>query len=357
MASTLVLGQLLLAALGPLALAASPGAVLAVFPTQNRVGDLEAAAAVDDALRRELGRFGRLVGPEDTRDALRRLRLRNGERAPTAVLRRLGRELGASWLVTATLHDADRRDVPCLTVSARVYSSETGRLAWAGFQGESGLDRRKLLGRGTIATLEALAPLIVRDLLATLSEGLGPERGTDPGGVRPAPARIGTVAVVPFTGSTSLQATQNAETVTEAVRARLFADGARLASPNDLSEVIRHLQAGRWGGVTAEARDALHETTAADTIVTGAVETYDIAGSDFEPDPQVTVALRLLDAPTGRILWSGSEEREGWGHRSLFGRGRIYSRGALAVRVAENLTRRLYHDVADPAGKTRGRER
>jgi len=351
----LVLGPLLLAALGPQAPAA-PGGVLAVFPTQNRVGDLAAAAAVDEALRRELGRFGRLVGAEDTRDALRRLRLRNSEGAPATVLRRLGRELGASWLVTATLHDADRRDVACLTVSARVYTGETGGLAWAGFRGESGLDRRKLLGRGTIATLEALAPLVVRDLLETLPEGPDAGRGIGTSGARLGPAPLGNVAVVPFTGSTSLQATQNAETVTEAVRARLFADGARLVSPNELGQILRNLQAGRWGGVTGEARAALQETAAADTIVTGAVEAYDTAGSDLEPDPQMTVALRLLDARTGRILWSGSEEREGGG-RSLFGRGRIHSRGALAVRVAESLTRRLYQDVASPTAQNRGRER
>ncbi len=357
MAHALVLGPVLLAIVGHVAPAAAPEPVFAVFPTQNRVGDAPAGAAVDEALRRELGRLGRIVDPGKTRDALRRLRLRNGERAATTTLLQLGRDLGAAWLVSATLHDADRRDVPSLTLSARVYSSEDGRLAWAGFRGESGIDRSKLLGLGTIGTVEALAPVVARDLLESLPGSLGTGAGAQARGAPAVPARLGTVAVVPFTGSTSFQATQNADTVTEAVRARLFADGARLVPPNELSEIIRHLQAGRWGGVTAEARSALVDTAAADTIVTGAVETYDVAGSESEPEPQVAVALRVLDARTGRILWSGSEERTGWDGQRLFRQGRIHSRGALAARVAQTLTRRLYREGADSQANPRGRER
>jgi TolB-like protein len=353
-AHRIVLGPVLVAALASRAPAAAAEPVFAVFPTQNRVGDVPAGAAVDEALRRELGRLGRLVDPGKTRDALRHLRLRNGERTPTTTLLQLGRELGAGWLVSATLHDADRRDVPSLTVSARVYSSDDGRLAWAGFRGESGNDRSRLLGLGAIGTVEALAPVVVRDLVESLPGSLATGSGAGSRGAPAAPTRLGTVAVVPFTGSTSFQATQNADTVTEAVRARLFADGARLVPPNELSEIIRHLQAGRWGGVTAEARSALVDTAAADTVLTGAVEAYDIAGSESEPEPQVTLALRLLDARTGRILWSGSEERRGWDGQRLFRRGRIHSRGALAARVAQDLTRRLYREGADSEARPRG---
>jgi hypothetical protein len=353
-AHALVLGPVLLAALGQAAPAAAPERVFAVFPTQNREGDVAAGAAVDEALRQELGRLGPIVDTARTRDALRRLRLRNGERAPTTTLVQLGRDLGAAWLVSATLHDADRRDVPSVTVSARIYSSEDGRLAWAGFRGESGIDSSTLLGLGTIGTVEALAPVVVRRLLESLPGAIGAEAASRAAAA--VPARLGTVAVVPFTGSTTFQATQNADTVTEAVRARLFADGARLVAPNELSEIIRHLQAGRWGGVTAEARGALVDSAAADTIVTGAVETYDIAGSESEPEPQVAVALRLLDARTGRILWSGSEERTGWDGQRLFRRGRIHSRGALAARIAQDLARRLYREGAGSETKQRGRE-
>jgi hypothetical protein len=41
------------------------------------------------------------------------------------------------------------------------------------------------------------------------------------------------------------------------------------------------------------------------------VETYDLGGGESEPEPVVAIALRLLDASTGRIRWTGSSERRG----------------------------------------------
>jgi hypothetical protein len=322
--------------------------VVALFPTQNRAGDASATAAVDEALRRELSRLGGVVGEEETRNALRRRRIRNGDRAAPLLLRQLGADLGAAWLVSATLHDADRQQVPSLTLSARLYSGAAGELLWTGFRGESGLDRRKLLGLGVIASVEALAPLVVRDLLRELPAAADAPR-------RAGGSRLGTVAVVPFSGSTQWDATRNAESVTAAVVARLFADGARLVSPNRLYDVLRRLQAGRWGGVTAETRAALDGDAGADTILTGTVEAYELGGAESEPEPSVSVALRLLETSTGRIVWTGSEERLGWDREGLFRRGRVHSRGALTEQIVETLTRRLDREGIRVEGRPKGR--
>jgi TolB-like protein len=326
------------------------GRTIALFPVQDRPGDGAAAAAVDTALRGELDGLGRLVDPDDTRDALRRLRIRNGDRVSPLLLRRLGAELGAGWLVSATLHEADRSMVPGVTVSVRLYSAESGELLWAGFRGGSGLDRRTVLGLGVIDDVEVLTPLVVRDLLRDLPEAPG-------GAVRSGEARasgLGTLAVVPFTGTTALQATLSAEAVTEAAQARLFADGIRLVSPNRLHDVLRRLQGGQWGGVSAETRAALERTAGADAILTGAVEAFDLGGGEAEPEPQVAIALRLLEASTGRILWTGSAERSGSDSQGLFRRGRIHSRGALTARVVETLVRRLFRENIQVARRPEG---
>ena len=326
------------------------GRTIALFPVQDRPGDAAAAAAVDAALRGELGRLGRLVDPGETRDALRRLRIRNGDRVSPLLLRQLGAGLGAGWLVSATLHEADRSMIPGVTLSARLYSAETGELLFAGFRGESGLDRRSVLGLGVVEDVEVLAPRIVRDLLRELPQA--PGRAV-PSGEAWA-SGLGTLAVVPFTGTTALQATVSAEAVTEAAQARLFADGIRLVSPNRLYDVLRRLQGGQWGGVTAQTRAALQGTTGADTILTGAVETFDLGGGESEPEPQVAIALRLLEASTGRILWTGSAERGGWDRQGLFRRGRIHSRGALTARVMETLVRRLFRENIQVARRPEG---
>lgn len=338
----LILGHLALALAASAAAADAPESpVIAVFPAQNRAGDSPAALAVDRALHMELSRHARVIDPESTRSALRRLRIRNGDRAAPQLLRLLAGNLGADWLVSVTLHNADRRLVPRTTVSARFYASATGELAWAGFESGSGLDGRTLLGLGVTPHLEGLVPLVVANLLKGMPLSPGP---ADAEGSREPRARktdLGTVAIVPFSASTPRRATLNAETVTEAARARLLDDGVDILSPNRSYEILRRLQSGAWGGVEAETRAALRDAGGARTILTGSVETYDVGGSEFEPEPRVTIAMRVLDASTGRILWTGALEREGWDGQGLFALGRVYSRGALAEDMMKTLTRRL----------------
>jgi len=343
-------GVVLLAPGGPLAAATDPVSI-ALLPVQNRAGDSSAAARLETILRSELELRARLIAGDAVRDALRRLRLRNADRGTPALLQRLGEELAADWLITVTLHDADRELVPRLSVSLRVYASASGELSLARFAAASGLDRRKLLGLGQIAELERLVPIAVERLLRALPESVAESGGAASGGASQA---LATVAVVPFDGSTPVQATQHAETVTEAAYARLMEDGVPLVSPNSAHEILRRQQGGRWGGVTAEARAALHASSGADAILTGSVETYEVGGAEQEPEPRVAVALRLLDAASGRILWTGSLERSGWDKGGLFRTGRVYSRGALTEQILRSLVRRLRD--ADVLTTTRPRQ-
>jgi TolB-like protein len=345
--SILAPAAFLVVLVGPPARAAdADGPTLALLPVQDRAGDQAAAAVVDATLRRELGQRGRVLSPQPTRDALRRLRIRNGDRAVPRLLRLLGERLGADWLVSATLHDAERRSVPRVTVSARFYSGATGRLVWAGFEGGSGLDHQTVLGFGVIHDLDTLSASVAQELLRDLPED--PEGGPEATG---APA--GTLAIVPFGGHTVQRATAHAETVTEASRAVLLGDGTRLLSPNSSFEILRRLQAGQWGGVTAETREALRQAEV-DAILTGAVEFYEETGAEAEPNPRVGVTMRLVDAASGQILWTGAEERTGHGGLDLLGLGRVRSRGALAERIVESLTRRLRRETHTAARHSQG---
>jgi len=312
---------------------------IALFPTQNRAGDAAGTAALDQALRFELSRFGRLVASGTTRDAVRRFRLRQGDRATPALLQRLGNEVGAHWLVSATLHEARRDGVPRLSVSARIYESQTGEMIWAAFDGSSGVDGRSVLGLGSVRELEQLAGIAALEILpkADLDRASSPKPIDRSGGL----AGLGPVAIVPLAGFTTRRATASAEAVTEALRADLFARGVRLVSPNRAHDALRRAQGSHWGSVTAEAREALRTLTGASTILTGIVEAYDLGGLATAPDPLVTVALRAIDTATGKILWIDARERHGHDGAGVFALRHIHSRGALAQRVVNELVRRL----------------
>lgn len=329
--SLVLLPSLCLAVGGQLGASAPASArTIALLVVQNPAGDGPAARAVTEALLEELPRHGELADAAATRNALRRLRIRNGDAAPPDVLRLLAEELAVDWLISATVHDAERRDVPRLTLSARAYDGASGKLFWAGFKGGSGLDTRKLLGLGVIPEVERLAPRVVANLVSKLGEA----------GATSTSMSSGTVAIVDFDSLTQRASGAAADTVTEAARAAVLGRGLDLASPNCTSNALRRIRSTRRGAVDAEMRHAITSSCGAKTILTGTVELYDIGGAEMEPEPLVAISIRLLDAQTGRILWTGALEREGW-NRSVFRIGRVYSRGALVERMLETMTRRL----------------
>ena len=161
----------------------------------------------------------------------------------------------------------------------------------------------------------------------------------------PTEVPLGRLAIVPLAGITEQRAMANAETVTEAARAELYRNGVQLVPGNCTREVLRELGLAGWGMVDSVSRTALRHACAADVILTGTVELYDVGGAQFEPEPKVALGLRLLDAETGRILWTDSMERRGWDRAGLFRAGRIHSRGTLTEAMMRKLVRRLLGEV------------
>jgi len=312
----------------------------AVLPVQDRVGDTDIKDVVEDSLFWTMSEHAKVLSRAGTRDVLRRLRIRNADAALPGGLRDLATELGADWLVSAVVHDAERRATPRLTVSVRVYLGSTGELVWAGFRGLSGLDGRSALGYGVIRDLEGLGPRLVQRLLADF-EAFNEKNGAESSGKEADGQILGVLAIVPFAGLTDQNPTSNAETVTEAARATMFEMGTALAPAGCTNTELRRQRLPVWGAIDADARSAVGSVCGADVILTGTVERYDVGGSDTEPQPFVGLGMRLLDVETGKILWAGGSERQGWGKQGLFRLGRIYSRGALTEDMMRSLSREL----------------
>jgi TolB-like protein len=336
-------------AAGGAAAAAEPARV-ALLPVQDRSGDSAAVRAVEEALARGLAGRHELVGRERLRDALRARRVRSVDDAPPEVLQALGRELGAERFVTAIVHLAEREACPRLAVSARSYDAATGELDWAGFEAGSGLDGRRLLGLGAIGELELLAERIAHRLIDGLAAGLeaselAPAARAGASGGAPV---LGAVAVVPLAGLAESDATRAAETATEIVRAVLARRGVPVLSPNRVAESLRRERVLAWGALDVPVRDAL-AAAGAELLLTGTVEAWEAAGDGFEPEPVVAVALRLLDARSGRILWTGALERRGWDRQGLFRLGRIHDHGTLGERMIDELVETMIERLRSPA--------
>ncbi|MFP3938839.1 MAG: hypothetical protein ACLF0P_00905 [Thermoanaerobaculia bacterium] len=342
-----ILGLVVSAGPGPApgALPSPEPAAVALLPVQDRAGDAAVARAVEEALVAGLGAEHRLVAAERLRDALRRGRIRNLDDAPPEVLRGLADELGAERLITAVVHLAERDLTPRVAASARSYHGATGALDAAAFESAAGLDGRTFLGLGVIEEPERLAAGVGRGLLA----GLEPDRRSRREGAA-ASGDLPAVALVPLAGLSGPDATRAAETATEVVRSVLERRGYRVLPPNRTAAAVRSLsgpeRVDAWGAVPEPLRRALRDEGAG-LVVTGAVEAWEVGGDGFEPEPVVAVALRALDARTGRILWTGGAERRGWDRQGPFRLGRVYDRGSLAERIVEGLVGGLGERLAE----------
>ena len=317
-------------------------------PLKRRVRDAEAAISVETALQFQLTEYGELVSSLETRDELRRLRLRDVDSASPEIIHQLATELRADWIVVATLHDVLRREVSDLALSIRFYDGASGNLAWASFMGRNGLDGRKLLGLGVLTSMDDLASELVRRTLEASMVSM--DRSSESSPPRARSQGLGRVALVPFTGYVDRDALGVADAATEASRAVLMRQGLRLASPGCVSQALRLQRAQVWGELTAEARNYLEQKCGADSLLTGSVAQWGINGSAYEPVPQIALAIRLLNASSGRILWMSSIEKTGRSSESLFRAGRIYSRGKLLDRILTRLTDEMLAETSLPTG-------
>lgn len=313
-------------------------ATVALLPVRRGARQPGVAEVVERAIAGELGAHATLVPAERTRDALRERRLRAPDNAGADELRGVAAELGADWLVIAAVHDAPEGLVPDLTLSARLYDGRNGRTVWSGVVGRSGLDGSRLLGLGAVETMEALAPLAVAELTAPLFAAMD---GRSPIAPRAAGGASERVAVVPFGALGFAEGVEVAVQATETMRALLGEAGRPLAEPGCVGAAMRGPGGVRWGELDQPAREKMRADCAATLLVTGGVERWEISGSGVAPEPVVAVAVRLLDAASGRILWTGSLESGGWAREGWFGYGRVYSRGrhlrGLLARIVERM--------------------
>ncbi len=334
---------LLLGLAAPVLAADAGGALL---PIQDRSGDPALAAEVQAALRARLFPQGEQVDAAGLRDAMRRLRLRDPLEAPPRLLAELAREVGAGWFFAATLHQANREPVPQVTLAAQVLVPAEPDLAWAGFACATGLDGRKLLGRGLVEDAGELARGTARrladDYLRGARAGHFATRRVPParGGYLRAPLSapgLGAVAVIPFDAVTDREAAQHSAVLTDLALAALHRRGVRLVHPGLVAEVLLQRGVQSRGELDGLTRAALGIATPVDHIFTGTAESYRSGATSQVPDPWIAFSARALQVDNGHIVWADGLERRGSDGSGLLERNRVHGAGCLAEQMMEAL--------------------
>ncbi len=327
------------------ALSAGPPRLI-LLPIQDRIGDQELMAVVEQAVRQELaGRFI-LTHPKLVRDGLRAGRIRDAGATTPSRLAGLALELEVETFLSITIHQAVDGPVPDITISGQSFVAGENRLRWAGFRSASGLDGRRMLGRGVIGDLNELARLTARRLIddflrpeANLSGRItvtAPVRGTFRRSLINTSA-TSRMAVLPFDSVVTRGSTTAAEMATAALLAVLHRNGVPLTHPGMVDDTLRLRYEHRHGGLDELSRAALKIGGGADWFVTGTVETLEMKGG-IEPVPWIGLGVRLVEVDSGQIFWIGGLERTGQEEENVFGLDRVHSPGKLLDGMLEAIS-------------------
>jgi hypothetical protein len=121
---------------------------------------------------------------------------------------------------------------------------------------------------------------------------------------------IQSVAVMPFENLTT---ERNAgERVRDVVMTMLQATGAMyVVPPGEVGRGISRAALQDTESPTPEEVVALAKSVEADAVITGAVLEYGQARSGSASANVVSVSLRMMEAETGRVVWSASSTRGG----------------------------------------------
>lgn len=328
-----------------IALAAAPsaaGARVALLPLEDQGGGA-GAEQVSPLLEAELARRGwEVASGEPVARALEERRVRYLDSLSGADREALLSGWNADAYLAGTVHTwAAGRD-SVVALSARLVGRD-GQTLWSGAAGLSAEETPGLLGLGRADELPALARRAVRDLCRSLPAPSA--RARSRGGSGPflrAGARTFVSASLPEGARLAILPLASQAEAREAPRVAETLLAGRLAGSGrfgvvESADVRAALVSAKLRGIRGLEPSALRELgerLGTTLFLTGTIWAW----RDGNPATPASLAeaeieLTLIDAATGRILWTSHLARRGEEYRGLFLRGAVKSVVVLADRM------------------------
>ncbi|MBI5118298.1 hypothetical protein HZA56_17620 [Candidatus Poribacteria bacterium] len=160
--------------------------------------------------------------------------------------------------------------------------------------------------------------------------------------VRPAPAaaRLNRIAVFPLE---NLSGTPDAgDRATASLVSKLYNSNlVNLVEPGEVEQFILRSRIRVAGELDLDTIREASRQLAADGMIFGSVNEYTYITTDLGQLPTVSMALRLVDANTGEIVWAATHSLQGDFKETVFGIGRVNSVVTLSEIVADDLIEAL----------------
>ena len=308
--------------------AASEGRV-ALLPFENISGQANIAVVVMPKIRKALeGKGYSLLAEDDVEKLLHENRIRKTSGISIKNARIFREKLGVEYIVVGGFHlSAVVKDNPQFGLSAKIVSSDDASILWAESAGATGDDFTRILGFGTIKSMETLIARVVDSLFRSLPHAGHEFNGKHqvlslPRGIfrhlyktsvvdyfkkdelkGGPPLRV---AVMPFENLT--ERAGSAKIVTNVFVTELFKAG--IYDVVELGEADEKVIEGNvwvYGGVNYEGIKRLGKELKVDAIIIGSVETYNEGLKSETTLPEVELYARMLSAREGEdgsIIWT-----------------------------------------------------
>jgi TolB-like protein len=149
------------------------------------------------------------------------------------------------------------------------------------------------------------------------------------------------MAILPFD---NLSATQGASKVMENLVLIEFlrSSAVKVVDPGEVSAALSKERIRLASNISKESIRALGAGLGVRFLMMGIVHQFEVQGSvggAGGQTPAVGLALRIVDAGTGEIVWAGTAARRGNDREIVFGIGKIHSLNALGEETAAEFAR------------------
>lgn len=307
---------------------------VAVFPFENESMDINALSAVMSLVKAELQKRGfELLDDAAVREFLVEHRLRQSGYISEDIANSLMQEYGVSAVLLGCIIAYEAKKNPVVAVHARVVDTESGDILWAGFSSATGEDFVGLFGLGGKFTMQSLTPEVIERLFSTFPLKLSREQSGD----------AFRIAVLPFRNISKKIGAGSIATylyITELFRSPIF----QPVEFGNIREAVVELKLRPKGEVDYTILDALAEMIDVDGFIIGTVDEYR-EEINLSLPPQVSIAARLLDAQSKKLLWYDYTTLNGNDEIKILDFGKMRSADRVAYRIVQRHIRQLEEQI------------
>lgn len=322
---------------------AAAGERIVLVPLENLTRAAGARETLMPALAAGLvGKGYQVVIGETVERYLREKRIRYLDSLPAAQVDELLAELEADAVMVGTILSYDRRRADPLVALALTVVAKGGEVRWSDVDGLAASESRGAFDLDKTRDLAVLGGRLVRRMMEHVPRermrrvdvwdpGRGPRVFRDRG-LR---GRELTICVLPLE---NLSGARDAVRVVEtAIHHRISERrGVTALLPAELRRKVVEAGLRAPSRLTLDQLRRLSRTTGTPYFLLGTILDYDAAGEQAR-GAAVEIYLRLLDAESGRTVWSGLHRRTGGEYQSILGFGIVRDPASLATYTIAEL--------------------